>query len=110
VFRFCAGPGEPAPNATRTLGWTTSDGEVLRWGSCATSLRVDAEGNATADALALIDSEIYEVAEGQLDLRGLDPGPHRILVSLRDRVGDGREIRFTLGPGETFQRNVTLPE
>ena len=93
----------------RTLRWTTPDGEVLRWGSCAISLRVDVEGNAAPYALALVDGEIYEVPEGQLDLRGFDPGPHRILVNLRDRVGDGRELRFTLGPGETFQRKVTLP-
>ena len=61
-----------------------------------------------ADVLAMVDGEIYDVPNGRLDLRGFDPGPHRILVNLRDRDDGGREIQFTLRPGETFQRTVTL--
>lgn len=92
----------------RTLRWMPADGEALRWGSAAIEIAVTVESGGAGDALALIDGEIYEVEDGRLSLRGFHPGPHRAVIALRDRPGVGRELRFSLGAGETLKRTVVL--
>lgn len=92
----------------RTLRWTAADGDVLRWGNAAVEFSVTVGPADGEGALALVDGELYEVEDGRLALRGLHPGPHRAILALRDRPGTGRELRFSLGSGETLEHPVDL--
>ena len=81
---------------------------MLRWGDAALRLLLRQADGAAADAVVLVDDVVYQAPAGELDLRGLQPGPHRVLASLRDEVGGGKELRLVLESGETRNRTVLL--
>jgi hypothetical protein len=104
-YRFRAGarvrlcPEDRVP-ATRVL-----EGEspfVVRLGDATLELR--AEG-APSFRCAL-DGELYRAEEGVLVLRGLDAGPHLLLVGARGRRG--KEVRVVLRAGETRRLDLAL--
>ncbi len=82
----------------------------LRWGTAALRLTLLQDARIPADPLVLVDGEVYDAPGGVLHLRGLEPGPHRVVAAIRDEVGGGRELRLVLKEGETRERTVTLGE
>jgi hypothetical protein len=82
----------------------------LRWGTAAIRLTILQDAPIPTDPLVMVDGEVYDAPEGVLHLRGLEPGPHRVVAAIRDRVGGGRELRIVLKEGETRERTVTLGE
>ena len=81
---------------------------LLRYGGASLDLvLVDGDGKP-ADALVSVADAIHPAPEGRLRLRGLDPGPLRLIAAFRDEVGGGREVRLVLAEGETRTRTVTL--
>jgi hypothetical protein len=55
-----------------------------------------------------VDGEIHAAPAGVLDLGGLEPGPHRLLVARRDAAGGGLEIRCVLAADAPVRRIVRL--
>jgi hypothetical protein len=108
-----ASPGEWV-RITRA-GWRTletrapDEGEAtLRWGTATLRLRVPALEEAEADGLLLLPEAIYVVPGGRLELRGLHPGPLRLVVARQDEVGRARESSILLAPGEVRELTVEL--
>jgi hypothetical protein len=97
-------------------GWRTfrvvagESDQDLRWGSAALKLAIRQPGEEPPDPLVLVDGEFYEAEGGVLELRGLEPGPHRVIVAIRDEVKGGRELRIVLADGETREKTVVLGE
>jgi hypothetical protein len=114
---FHDGESEPGDMVVVTrAGWRTlrvvapEKDLDLRWGSAAIRLTIRQDARIPTDPLVMVDGEVYEAPGGILELRGLEPGPHRIVVAPRDEVEGGREIRLVLKDGETRERTVTLGE
>jgi hypothetical protein len=95
----------------RTLRAVAPDRDMeMRWGSGALKLKLRTPDGEAADALVLVDGEVYEAPEGDLEIAGLEPGPHRVVAALRDEVEGGRELRIVLADGEIRERAVVLGE
>ncbi len=65
---------------------------ALRWGRGVLDLRVE-----PADFFCLIDGEVF-MCDGHLNVGGLDPGPHTVIVTAKGHVG--RVMRIVIKEGE----------
>jgi hypothetical protein len=74
----------------------------LSWGRSTLAIRL----KKPMDFIAYLDGILFEGKEGRLQLRGIDAGPHTVIVSARSH--QGRAMRLILEPGQARSVDVAL--